>query len=96
MSGVPGGITYLMLFMQKHNIISSLNEKYYSMLLNIWLRGPGCIIYSTLLYDRMIYTENIHFCPIHLFLIGFTALNGIHFTTTIIDSYYRMLHSKIN
>jgi hypothetical protein len=96
MSGVPGGITYLMLFMQKHNIMSSLNEKYYSMLLNIWMRGPGCIIYSTLLYDRMIYIKNGDFCPIHLFLIGFTILNGIHFTTTIFDSYYRMLYSKIN
>ena len=96
MSGVPGGITYLMLFMQKHNMISSLNEKYYSMMLNFWMRGPGCIIYSTLLYDRMIYMNDNNFCPIHLFLIGFTALNGIHFTTTIVESYYRTMYSKIN
>lgn len=94
MSGVPGGLTYLMLFMQKHNIINSLNEKYYSMLLNFWIRCPGCVIYATLLYDRMIYMEDGKICPIHLFLISFTALNGIHFTTTIVDSYYRMLYSK--
>lgn len=94
MSGVPGGITYLMLFMQKRYIISSINEKYYSMMLNIWMRCPGCIIYATLLYDRMIYMNDEKFCPIQLFLISFTALNGIYFTITIVDSYYRMLYSK--
>jgi hypothetical protein len=91
LSGIPGGITYLMLFLKSHNILTSLQEKYYSMLINFWMRGPGCIIYSTLLYDRMIYIDDGKFCPIHLFLIGFTMINGIHFTTTIVDSYYRLL-----
>ncbi len=91
LSGIPGGITYLMLFLQNLKIITSLQEKYYSMLLNFWIRGPGCIIYSTLLYDRMIYMYNGEICPIHIFIIGFLMLNGIHFTTTIVDSYYRNL-----
>jgi hypothetical protein len=91
MSGIPGGITYLMLFLQKLNKISMIKEKYYSMLLNYWIRSPGCIIYSTLLYDRMIYMYDGEFCPIHIFIIGYTIINGIHFTTTIVDSYYRNL-----
>jgi hypothetical protein len=90
MSGVPGGLTYLMLFLQKNNIITSLQEKYYSMLLNIWVRAPGCIIYSTLLYVRMNYLFG-NSSYMHLFLIFFTMINGIHFSTTIIDSYYRSL-----
>jgi hypothetical protein len=55
MSGVPGGITYYMLFLEKVNGISSITEKYISMNINFWIRCPGCIIYATLLYDRMIY-----------------------------------------
>jgi hypothetical protein len=89
LSGVPGGITYLMLFLQNLKIITSLQEKYYSMMINFWIRGPGCIIYSTLLYDRMIYMYDGELCPIHIFIIGFLMINGIHFTTTIVDSYYR-------
>ena len=90
-SGVPGGITYLMLFLQKFNKISIIKEKYYSMMINFWIRCPGCIIYSTLLYDRMVYMYDGEFCPIHIFIIGFLIINGIHFTTTIVDSYYRNL-----
>ena len=117
MSGVPGGLTYLMLFLQKNptcinptyisktyinpkyinptyiskiNInISVVTEKYYSMLINLWIRCPGCIIYGTLMYDRMIYIEE-RICPLHIFLILFSIINGIYFTTTIIESYYTL------
>lgn len=93
MSGVPGGITYYMLFLEKINGISIITEKYISMCINFWIRCPGCIIYATLLYDRMIYMyESI--CPIHLFLILLTAINGIYFTTTIVESYYSKLYKK--
>jgi hypothetical protein len=91
MSGVPGGITYYMLFLEKVNGISSITEKYISMNINFWIRCPGCIIYATLLYDRMIYLyEGI--CPIYMFLIIFTLINGIYFTTTIVESYYNKLY----
>ena len=91
MSGVPGGITYYMLFLEKINAIKSITEKYISMNINFWIRCPGCIIYSTLLYDRMIYMYD-SVCPIHLFLIAFSLINGIYFTTTIVESYYTKLY----
>ncbi len=93
MSGVPGGITYYMLFLEKINGITSITEKYISMCINFWIRCPGCIIYATLLYDRMIYMYE-SFCPIHMFLIIFILINGIYFTTTIVESYYTKLYKK--
>ena len=93
MSGIPGGITYFMLFLEKINGISNITEKYISMCINFWIRCPGCIIYATLLYDRMIYMYD-GICPIHMFLVFFTLINGIYFTTTIVESYYSKLYKK--
>jgi len=87
MSGIPGGITYLLLFLEKLNKIDKLYEKKISMYLNIWLRSPGCIIFSTLLYIKNL--NNIGFnYYITLFTILFTFINGVHFMHNIVYSYY--------
>lgn len=85
MSGIPGGITYLMLFLQKYNLISRNNEKKISMYLNIWLRAPLCIIFTPLLYIQSL-TNGLFYET--LFMILFTMINGIHFMHNIVESYY--------
>jgi hypothetical protein len=98
MSGIPGGITYLMLFLQKFRRVSKLKEKYISMNLNIWLRAPICIIGSTLMYVKNIEEsafgkDNFNYY-MTLFMIFFTFINGVHFMNNIIDSYYLTLYKK--
>ncbi len=102
MSGIPGGITYLMLFLQKIGYVSKLTEKYISMNLNIWIRSPICIISSTLMYVKNLeeYQEyqiekNDFNYYITLFMILFTFINGVHFMNNIIDSYYHSYLNKI-
>jgi hypothetical protein len=89
MSGIPGGITYLMLFLQKYNILNKNTEKKISMYLNIWIREPICIIYATIIYiiglSNGLYYET-------LFMAIFTIINGVHFMHNIIESYY----NKVN
>ncbi len=85
MSGIPGGITYLMLFLQKYNLISKIVEKKISMYLNIWFRAPFCIIFATLLYIKSL-ENNMYYET--LFMCLFTMINGIHFMHNIIESYY--------
>ncbi len=93
MSGIPGGITYLILFMQKFGRITKLTEKYISMNLNIWLRAPICIISSALLYVKNVkeyefgLKDNFNYY-LTLFMIFFTFINGVHFMNNIINSYY--------
>lgn len=100
MSGIPGGITYLMLFLQKFGNVSKLKEKYLSMNLNIWLRAPICIIGSTLMYVKNTeeynagLKDNFNYY-MTLFMIFFTFINGVHFMNNIIDSYYLTLYKKI-
>lgn len=88
--GIPGGITYLLLFLQKLGYIESLTEKKYSYLLNVWVRAPFTIVWATLAYSRLIYIEESYLNRI-LILISmfFIPLNGIHFMTTIAQSYFK-------
>lgn len=94
-SGIPGGITYLLLFLQKIGYITSLTEKKISYLLNVWVRAPFTVVWATLAYSRLIYVEDIVLNKI-LILISmfFIPLNGIHFMTTIAQSYHKHNHIK--
>jgi hypothetical protein len=98
MSGIPGGITYLMLFLNKLNSINSINsiniinEKKISMYLNIWCRAPLCIIFSTLIYIQTYYYYYelyMNYYYYNMFVILFTSINGIHFMHNITESYYK-------
>jgi len=97
LSGIPGGLTYLMLFLQKINKIDRLTEKKISMYLNIWLRAPICIILATMMYFDNLENDNSYYLT--LFMILFTIINGIHFMHNIIESYYENYYAnyyKIN
>lgn len=96
LSGLPGGITYLMLFLKNLHYISPITEKKISMKLNIWIRAPFTLIFTTLMYCDMIYSEYTFgqkFCI--YFMMGFNIYNGIHFMENIIKSYYKY-ENKIN
>jgi hypothetical protein len=96
LSGIPGGITYLLLFLQKLKLIKSGTEKKISYLLNVWVRAPITVVWATLAYSRLIYIEESNINKI-LILISmfFIPLNGIHFMTTIAQSYNKQLINKV-
>lgn len=92
MSGIPGGITYLLLFLQKCNIVNQTNifslkklEKKISMYLNLWIRAPLCIVYATIIYIIGL-NNGLYYGS--LFMAIFSMINGIHFMHNIIESYY--------
>ena len=94
MSGIPGGITYLLLFLQKFNKVSKLTEKKISMYLNIWIRAPFCVLFSTILYIKSTQPEFVENYWFNLIMIYFTMKNGVHFMHTITESYYENIFKK--
>jgi len=92
--GLPGGITYLLLFLKDIKIISSLTEKRISKHLNLWIRCPGSIISITLIYIQMLYNPDKYdtYSKIvaWISIIG-TYWNGIYFTKTITESHIKQL-----
>jgi hypothetical protein len=96
-TGIPGGITYLLLFLQKLKYIDLLTEKKISYILNVWIRAPFTVVWATLAYDRLIYVEHSFTNKILILIsIFIIPLNGIHFMTTIAQSYHKHIRIKDN
>jgi hypothetical protein len=47
-TGLPGGIDYLLLFLNRNNIIGREIEKWANGWLNVWVRSPGCTSHAAL------------------------------------------------
>lgn len=95
MSGIPGGITYLLLFMKKINLIQSITEKSWSKNLNVWIRSPGCVMFGFLYIVRsIILKHSIIDFSINLFIAIWTMINGIYFMDNICQSYYTIIANK--
>lgn len=56
-TGLPGGIDYVLLSLVKNKRMYSLKEKYINMYLNTYIRIPGGIIASYLLFKDSIYIK---------------------------------------
>lgn len=54
-SGLPGGLTYLMLGLVKLGLMNAVKEKRVTANLNAWVRTPGILITSFLCYQGAIY-----------------------------------------
>jgi len=52
-SGLPGGIDYFLLGLQKVKLLDSLTEKRVNANLNTWVRTPGIICSTVLLYQAL-------------------------------------------
>jgi hypothetical protein len=93
MTGLPGGITYFLLFLKNLKLIKSDTEKKVSKHLNLWLRAPGCVITSYIVYLN--YVNNnfgkltfIHKVGIYVAMFG-NLWNGMYFAKTIVESSYK-------
>jgi hypothetical protein len=91
MTGLPGGITYLLLSLKNLHLIKDATEKRISKHLNMWIRAPGCVLTSYFIYLN--YANNKfgnlilpYKLGIYLCMLG-TFVNGMYFAGTIIESY---------
>ena len=96
--GLPGGITYLLLFLRQFNILTSLTEKRISKHLNLWIRAPGIILTCVIMYINMYFNyEKLTRCYIitHILIITAIYWNAMYFTNTIVTSFARANYQKI-
>ena len=76
-SGLPGGISYLLLGLQKLGLLESIVEKRVTANLNTWVRTPGILFTCFVIYQGMLYGR--HTLPLWAVLVqsilpGFNAL----------------------
>ncbi|ATZ80479.1 hypothetical protein BMW23_0427 [Bodo saltans virus] len=95
MMGLPGGITYLLLFLKNCGFIKNKTEKKISKHLNMWIRAPGCVMSSYIIYLNYVngtFGEMNIIKHIAVWACIFSNLwNGMYFASTIIESFAKSL-----
>jgi hypothetical protein len=95
MTGLPGGITYLLLFLKSLGFVKNKTEKRISKHLNMWIRAPGCVISSYIIYLNYINNTLGDMNWIKLLAVWISIFgnfwNGMYFASTIIESYAKSL-----
>lgn len=76
-SGLPGGISYLLLGLLKIGLLDSMTEKRVTANLNCWIRVPGILLSSFIVYQALLYGK--HTLPLwpallHVVLPSYNAL----------------------
>jgi len=88
LTGLPGGINYLCLFLNRNGYMLRLTQKKINYLLNLWVRAPGCISHTAI---TIILAYNYQKVMFEFVLIICTALltfwNGMYFMDKVIRDY---------
>ena len=90
LTGLPGGINYINMFLTRNNIMNRLKQKKINKELNIWIRAPGCISHSVLTF--IAYNSNRdEFKDYNKFFVWATIIltfwNGIYFMEQVVSNY---------
>ena len=92
LTGLPGGIDYFLIFLNRNNLLKRITEKRINSFLNLWLRCPGCIAHSTitiLAYNTFddifaISWLQVISCWLTTILVYW---NGIYFMNQVVENY---------
>ena len=91
LTGLPGGLDYIMLVLIKLNIITKNTRKKYAILINNWLRAPGCVVISAWIYCSYITCITAISISAVFINILLTYINGMYYNKQIMESYFTQL-----
>lgn len=102
LTGLPGGINYGLLFLQRNGIIQKHTQKKVNRWLNLWIRMPGCIFTTALGIVDLInrWDDNSIYRNMASIVIGMTIFwNGIYFMEQVVSDYsirYKKIEKNTN
>ena len=90
LSGLPGGIDYCLLFLERNGYIQKRHEKYINYHMNLWVRSPGCILSSYFIINGY-FNNYCNYTIVNTFSIllisGTIFWNGIYFMNQVSEDY---------
>ena len=96
-TGLPGGIDYLLLVLVKNNKIKGLTEKKINSYLNTYIRMPGGLITSYLVYKDAYQYNNSVLITMGMYLLSFIIyMNSAFFGKLAIENYAEKIFTKEN
>ena len=86
-SGLPGGVSYLLLGLQKLGLLESIVEKRVTANLNTWVRTPGILFTCFVIYQGMLYGR--HTLPLWAVLVQsvLPAFNALYYNKQAVANY---------
>lgn len=96
-TGLPGAISYAMLFVEKNGWITRATSKRWNAAVNVWIRAPGCsaqaaLTMATLLSNRSTTWE----LSVGLCTAGLNYWNGQYFMQQVVASVSRQEGEQAN
>ena len=95
-SGLPGGVDYFMLGLQKVGLLDHMTEKRVNANMNVWCRIPGILVTTVLVYAHTVegnHDKNLPFWCLALQLI-LPGYNALYFGKQAIANY--AVHYMLN
>jgi hypothetical protein len=90
LSGLPGGIDYVLLVLHYHGLLSRKTEKEWFATVNVWLRGPGLVTHAFLAYTNWLNpgVPRLREAPIIVCFMGLllTFYNGQLYSRQAVES----------
>tara|TARA_B100001121_G_scaffold310515_1_gene342037 strand:+ start:6756 stop:7406 length:651 start_codon:yes stop_codon:yes gene_type:complete len=91
LSGLPGGINYFLLFLQRNCLISKKLQKQINYFLNLCIRNPGCLfsaLFGYLYYINYLQylNDNLYFYFM-IFVSTSNYWNGVYFMEQVVRNY---------
>lgn len=93
LNGLPGCIDYFLLSLVKTDKIKSMTEKYINIYLNLYIRSPGVVITTYILYLTFQKTQEVNWymqCIAYIILLW----NSQYFLLRVIGNYVARLFNK--
>lgn len=92
MSGLPGGIDYVLLTLVKCRFIPDTTEKRVNFFLNLCLRMPGLLIVSSFSYAGLVHSGiSGPLFALSTLCFSLNIWNGVYFCHRVVRSYYYSL-----
>eukprot|EP00047_Mylnosiga_fluctuans_P011428 m.21279 g.21279 ORF g.21279 m.21279 type:complete len:268 (-) comp3610_c0_seq1:154-957(-) len=88
LSGLPGGIDYVLLTLVAQGLMDKGTEKKWCARINVWLRGPSMCVYAFLGWLSFLHDHEREFHNVFLFIVvALHFLNGQYYTDQAVASY---------
>jgi hypothetical protein len=79
LSGLPGGVNYVLLVLVKEGRMASLNQKAWDAWINTWIRAPPMAVYAFLQYQSWLYGRSMDVVSPAAQIIIISVIAWLHF-----------------
>jgi hypothetical protein len=98
LSGLPGGIDYVLLVLHYHGFVSRHTEKWWFAHVNVWIRSPGPIVFGFVAYMNWFHptlsAASQLPAPVAAGILALVVYNGQLYSRQAVESYTKFIEKQ--